>query len=233
MKTTTSVDVQAKPVPDGSQPGWTGNQNGANDHAFREGASPPSPAFPRVPGETPRAFAAFLAFFQLGQGRSHQAVADKLGEGMPTVRNWASRYGWSERLHAYYSGLMQQVARDQAAVQRREAEEWAGRLQHFREQEWDVAQKLITAAQCFLETFGDEELHKMTLAQVSRALKISSVIGRQALAGIPAPESSEPEFSPVQQQLLEAVKRVYGQASAVPAASSADSVSPQPPCATN
>jgi len=47
--------------------------------------------FPPYPGKTPRAFGAFLAFFQLGQTRSHQAVADKLGEGLPAVKHWASK----------------------------------------------------------------------------------------------------------------------------------------------
>ena len=192
----------------------------------------PQLSFPRSPGETPRAFGAFLAFFQLGHARSHQAVADKLGEGMPTVRNWASKHGWSERLLAFHSGLLQQQAQDQAARQRREAAEWAARLNRFREQEWETAQKLIAAAQCFLESFGEEDLHKMTLAQVSRALKISSAIGRQALAGVPAPESSEPEISPAQQQLLEAVKRLYGQAAA-DRDSGRVAAPQQPPSATN
>jgi hypothetical protein len=43
---------------------------------------PPSSALTRLPGETPRAFGAFLAFYQLGQTRSHAAVADALGEQM-------------------------------------------------------------------------------------------------------------------------------------------------------
>ena len=35
-----------------------------------------TPFFPRAPGETPRAFSAFMTFFQLGHARSCQAVAD-------------------------------------------------------------------------------------------------------------------------------------------------------------
>src|SRR3954471_7864625 len=61
------------------------------------------PSFSRSPGETPRAFSAFITWFQLGHARSHQAVADKLGEGLPTVKNWASKYDWSERLLAFAS----------------------------------------------------------------------------------------------------------------------------------
>src|ERR1041385_1152576 len=66
--------------------------------------------FMRLPGETPRAFSAFMTWFQLGHARSHQAVADKLGEGLPTVKNWASKYDWSDRLHAFNEGLLQQQA---------------------------------------------------------------------------------------------------------------------------
>jgi hypothetical protein len=165
----------------------------------------------RSPGETPRAYSAFMTWFQLGHARSHQAVADKLGEGLPTVKNWASKYDWSERLLAFNSGLLQKQAGDQAERQRKQAADWADRLNSFREQEWDAAQKLIAAAQCFLESFGEEDLRNMTLSQVSRALKISSAIGRSALAGAELPESSDAEMSPLQQQLLDAVTRVYGQ----------------------
>ena len=51
-------------------------------------------------------------------------------------------------------------------------------------------------AQCFLESFGEEDLHKMTLAQVSRALSISSRIGRSALAGAELPPDCSPAMSP-------------------------------------
>jgi hypothetical protein len=171
----------------------------------------PAPAFLRLPGETPRAFSAFMAFFQLGHARSLPALADKLGEGLGTVKNWSSKFDWSGRLQSFNSGLLQNQAQAQADLQKAQAADWHRRLEQFREQEWDAAQKLITAAQCFLETFGEEEVRRMTLAQVSRALKISSQVGRLALAGAELPAASDPELSPVQQQLLNAVKRLYGQ----------------------
>jgi hypothetical protein len=170
-----------------------------------------SPGFAPAPGETPRAFGAFMAFFNLGHGRSLQAVADRLAEGLPTVKNWSCKYAWAERLQTFNAGLLRSSARDQAALHSRLAADWAARLQRFREQEWDAAQKLIAAAQCFLESFGEEDLRKMNLAQVSRALKISSAVGRLALAGAELPASPDPDLSPVQQQFLNAVKRLYGQ----------------------
>ena len=187
---------------------------------------PPSspPGFPRRPGETPRAFSAFLAFFGLGHARSLQAVADKLGENLGTVKNWSSKYDWAERLQTFNSGLLQTQARDQAACQRQEAADWNRRLHAFREQEWEAAQKLIAAAQCFLETFGEDDVRRMTLAQVSRALKVSSTIARAALVGVELPASSEPDLSPLQQQLLAGVTRVYGP----PSPSSTRGASPKP-----
>jgi uncharacterized protein YjcR len=179
-----------------------------------------APAFPRLPGETPRAFSAFMAFFQLGHSRSLPALAEKLGESLGTVKNWSSKFDWSARLQAFNSSLLQTQARDQAVLQIAQAADWNRRLNLYREQEWDAAQKLIVAAQCFLETLGEEDLRRMNLAQVSRALKISSAIARSALAGAELSEASAPDLSPLQQQLLAGVKRVYGQpASASPASS--------------
>jgi hypothetical protein len=191
------------------------------------------PAFPRCPGETPRAFGAFMTFFQLGHARSHQAVADQLGEGFQTVKNWASKYGWTQRLHAFNSGLLEQQALDQAALNRQHAADWASRLHRFREQEWDAAQKLLAAAQCFLESFGEEDLHKMTLAQVSRALNVSSTVGRLALAGVPLPDSSDAPVSPLQQQLLDATRRLYSQAALAARPSSRIAAAPAQPNTTN
>jgi hypothetical protein len=168
----------------------------------------PQPVVPRVPGETPRAFGAFVAWFQLGPGRSHQQVADKLGECLPTVKNWASKYNWSDRLLALDSGVLQQEVAATVERRKQQAADWAERLNEFREQEWDAAQKLLSAARCFLESFSDADLQKMTLAQVSRAIRVSSQMGRAALFGLELPPSADSAISPVQQQMLDALRRL-------------------------
>jgi hypothetical protein len=171
-------------------------------------ASGSQPPFPRFPGETPRAFSAFITWFQLGHARSHQAVADKLGEGLPTVRNWASRYDWSDRLLAFNAGLLQQQTAALAEQQLKQAADWAARLNRFRDQEWNGAQKLLRVAECFLENFGDDDLSKMTLSHAARALRISSDIARSALAGLELPPAADPAMSPIQQQMLDALMRL-------------------------
>jgi len=220
----TGPDAPAAPSPLPSMPSTLPAESGSQDQESRirqlsaAGLGHPQPAFKSLPGETPRAFNAFMTWFQLGRARSHQAVADKLGEGLPTVKNWASKYDWSDRLLSFNAGLLQQQALDTAEQQRKQIADWSARLNRFREQEWDAAQKLLSAAQCFLETFGDEQVGKMTLSQVSRALRISSEIGRSALAGAELPPSAEPALAPIQRQMLDAIARIYGQAPPSPVA---------------
>jgi hypothetical protein len=179
------------------------------------GCSPPAPeppAFPRRPGETPRAFGAFLAFFQLGPSRSLPAVAEVLGENPATVKNWSSKYRWSDRLLAYQSGLLQTQVAAQAALAQSAAADWDRRVREFREHEWNAGQKLLGAALCFLENFGDREVEKMSLAQVSRALQISTRISRSALSGELLPDESAP--SALEAALAAALQKAYGQPAA-------------------
>jgi hypothetical protein len=203
----------------------------------------PPPLFAVFPGETPRAFAAFTAFFQLGPDRALQAVADQLDEKLGTVKKWSARFRWGDRIQSFHSGLLQQQAEAEAAVRRQQAADWAERSAQYREQEWVAAQKLRGAAQCFLESFGDHEVEKMTLTQVSRALAISSRLARLALNGTSGPE--EPALAPIQLELEAALERGYPQPPALPApgliaepspagAASAGTVQPEPqPAAAN
>ncbi len=201
-----------------------------------EGSHPPA-AFPRLPGETPRAFGAFLAFFQLGPARSLPAVAEALGENPATVKNWSSKYHWSDRLLAYQSGLLQTQVAAAAALAQSSAADWARRGREFREHEWAAGQKLLGAALCFLESFGDREVEKMSLAQVSRALQISARISRSALSGELLPDESAP--SALESALAAALHKAYGQPAA-PAAGAppvghpaGPGVAPSNPVSTN
>jgi hypothetical protein len=135
-------------------------------------------------------------------------VAELLGERHDTVRAWASKYRWSERINSFNAGLLEQQAEAEATARRQQAADWSRRTNEYREQEWDAAQKLLAAAQCYLESFGDQAVEKMTLAQVSRALQISSSMARQALSGTHAPDA--PASTPIQDELLAALKKAYG-----------------------
>ena len=168
----------------------------------------PQPAFPRLPGETPRAFSAFITWFQLGHSRSLAAVAEQLGEKHDTVKFWSSKYRWSERINAFNSGVLQQQAELETAARCRQAADWSRRTDEYREQEWAVAQKLLLAAHCFLENLGDREVEKMSLAQVSRALEIYARLARHSLSNASA--SDTPPLAPLQVELAAALRKAFG-----------------------
>jgi hypothetical protein len=165
------------------------------------------PTFPRFPGETPRAFSAFAAFFELGHSRSLPAVADLLGENHDTVRRWSSKFRWSARIHSANSNLLQQHANAQAAAHAEQTADWARRAAEYREREWEASQKVLGAIHCFLDDFSDQHVEKMSLSQVSRALQVTSTIARSNLSNSFA--SDEPAMAPIQTELTAALKKAY------------------------
>ena len=184
--------------------------------------APALPSFQRQPGETPRAFGAFVAFFELGHGRSLRAVASRLGENVLTLKKWSSKYRWRERLQEYQSGRLQARAAADAALPPSPAADWSRRSGECREQAWLAAQKLQAAALCFLETFGDREVEKMSLAHVSRALQIAAQLSRQALPDAPVADAAAP--SALESALAAALQKAYA-----PADPADPPASPAPP----
>jgi hypothetical protein len=114
-----------------------------------------------------------------------------------------------DRIQSYNAGILQQQAEADATSQREQAAEWSTRMAELRRQEWNAAQKLLSAVQCYLEGCGEEQLEKMTLSQVARALNISSTISRLAITGAGLPEKTEPALSPIQIQLTDALNRAF------------------------
>jgi len=165
---------------------------------------PPSSAPPpRRPGETPRAFGAFVAYYQLGQTRSLAAVAEALGENPDTLKVWSSRHRWRERIGELQTGLLA----NHLAAEQQLSTDWTRRVQEFRQQKWESGQKLLAAATCFLESFGDRELEKMPLAQVSRAIHIGNRVTGEALRGDAM--ASDPASSPLQEELIALLQKAY------------------------
>ena len=188
---------------------------GPGDPPTGSGGAPPTAPldFPRAPGETPRACAAFAAYFALGHARSLSAVADQLGEHLTTVKTWSARFGWSGRIASFHAGILRQRAEAELALHRASADDWARRTRECREQEWEGARKLRVAAQCFLETVGDAQVEKMTLAQASRAIQIAARLARQALSDAPLAETA----APIQLELAAALQKAYGAPPPAPA----------------
>jgi len=69
--------------------------------------------------ESPKAYRAFVAFRDRGEGRSFVAVGKQLGKSNSLTRRWASRYDWKERAWAWDVAQ----AREEESTFRKEREE--------------------------------------------------------------------------------------------------------------
>ena len=199
-----------------------------SDNNDRLPETSPTFIFPRASGESPRAYSAFMTYFQFGHARSLQNVADKLNENIDTVRRWSSKFDWRDRIQSFNAGVLQQQAEAEAAVRLEHAAEWASRLAYLRREEWSAAQKLLSTVQCFLDTCGEDQIQKMTLAQVARSLNISSKIGRLAVAGNDTGEQTDSDMS-FMPDVEEAIRKIYGNKAARESSSSQPSVQDQKP----
>ncbi len=169
------------------------------------------PAFPCLPGETPRAFAAFIAFFGLGQSRSLPALAKNLGEKLGTLKKWSTKFHWNDRIQAFHSGRLQQQLQAEEAARRQQAADWRRRAREYREQQFIAAQKLLALVRCCLESFGDEQLEKMNLAQVSRALQVASDLALKSFSAAGLPDDT-PSQDPREVEFRRALEMALRQA---------------------
>lgn len=70
----------------------------------------------RQPGETEKAYEAFLIFKNLGPGRTLQKVAEKLRKSGSLIRRWKAQCDWENRVEAYdrENERKEQIATQQA-----------------------------------------------------------------------------------------------------------------------
>lgn len=108
-------------------------------------------SFDRLPGETPKAFAAFRVFLNMGPDRSTRKVGRKIGKNRTLIGEWSSRWQWQERAAAYDAA---QVVKEQAAIdeqQRKDAKKWADRAQAHRERSFRLGMMMIEKAEQLLK----------------------------------------------------------------------------------
>ena len=59
------------------------------------------PVWERQPGETPKAYQAFVVYRDLGRDRSQYKAAKKLGKSAVLLHRWSVKYGWVKRVDIY------------------------------------------------------------------------------------------------------------------------------------
>jgi hypothetical protein len=148
-------------------------------------------ALGRQPGETLRAYAAFLDYVRLGEGRSLRRLLAQYTHGenrerseykpgtarpptrrFATLAEWSAKYGWQERLAAYKA----ERAQHEQAV-------WEERRRAVREADWSLGWQLRELVQRLL---AQTELDADALL---KALKLASELQRLA-AEVPPPKQT-------------------------------------------
>jgi hypothetical protein len=89
--------------------------------------------------ETGKAWAAFVAYRDLGNDRSYQKVSEQLSKSATLIKRWAKKFGWKARIVKY-----------EAYIQGVE-------LQSYMDHRWKAKTKLLKNAQ-FLQNVGIKEL---------------------------------------------------------------------------
>lgn len=99
-------------------------------------------AWLRRPGESPRAYEAAMAYFEMRAGRSISAVSQRLGKHVSLLERWSKRWGWVERAAAFDEHLAReaQIAREQA--NREYTAKWQARAQEKLEEDYQRGKKI-------------------------------------------------------------------------------------------
>lgn len=114
---------------------------------------------PQLEGESAPAYAARLAYLEMGGERSVAKVARKLSKSKTLINRWSGRYEWVDHARRYDEAWAAVAMMAQHEAERKEAEKWAARRQEQREREWDASQALLKKAQ---------EMMKFPLATVEQ-----------------------------------------------------------------
>jgi hypothetical protein len=131
------------------------------------------PAFARARGESFAAAGAFVAFRDMGPGRSTTKVAQKTGKSIALIQRWCRKHRWIERARAWDDRLDE--VRRRAAVQAVEA--MAARHVGIA---CMVQEKVVDK----LNRLTDEDIDQMSLTQLVRLYAVAVKIERQA-RGVP------------------------------------------------
>lgn len=105
----------------------------------------------RRPGESNPAYAAFLAYIELGVGRSVLAVGRRLAKSRSLVSRWCMRHDWVRRAAAYDDYIAKTAFEAEEAKLVKRAGVWAKRMEETREEAFQMAGLLVEKAQAMLK----------------------------------------------------------------------------------
>jgi hypothetical protein len=107
--------------------------------------------FDRLPNESTQAYQAARTYFEMGEGRTSEAVGKKLGKSTALMERWSAAHHWVDRAAEWDADqrARQRGAEDEALKQ--EAQKWAKRQLSLREERWRISQELKRKAEDMLK----------------------------------------------------------------------------------
>ena len=148
----------------------------------------------RQPGEGTRAFAAFVAYRDVGDSRSYTGVAQKLNKSRTLVARWGARWRWQDRLSAWERNLEyeRQVAHRKAIIE-------------MNERHLTIARQCQQKVLGKLRSIGQQEINDLSVGDLAKLLAISVAVERSALGLSPSTK-----LTPVEQEGLMPIPRPEG-----------------------
>ncbi len=137
--------------------------------------------------ESAKAYAAFMAYCEMGEKRSIEAVGKQLGKSGGLIERWSSRHKWVSRAVEWDKQRQVDVRRARAKALRSAATDWAKRQLRNREDDYQAGQSLRKRAKKLTPKTT------ATLGDISRAYETASKLERLA-CGI-ATEKTETEVT--------------------------------------
>lgn len=108
----------------------------------------PVPPWHQLPEEKGRPFMAFRQYLDLGNSRTHKAVAEVMSLSVRTVENYSSKFDWVQRAAAYDQHQEDRRAQIEEEELRRvlasKAEMWAQRREDVRERIYRLSEMLFS-----------------------------------------------------------------------------------------
>lgn len=102
-------------------------------------------------GETPESFQLFWVFLELGIKRSLQGVAEESGRDLGTIGKLSARYKWTPRARAFDKHLIDMQLKVIESTTKSEAIVWAKREYEYRNEAFELAEKLKAKANEMLD----------------------------------------------------------------------------------
>jgi hypothetical protein len=140
--------------------------------------------FERQRRESSKAFAAFQAYLELGEERSHALVAKQIGISRRMIHKWSKKYGWMERIAGRdaYLAEVERMAIERVAVEK--AVEWWKVHEPTRREAWLEAERTIAMVRKARERW-EESGRTPGFEGMARLLELAFKL-KQFAAGMPS-----------------------------------------------